>query len=187
MTEPGFWLEDHDKLKMYPSLSRLVCFLLKQSLNTFRYIQIHKKRLLPVGAPEFWHLTLLHERICESCRANGHDPPQVAATVIVLILFCFPLAPHWWEQGPHSDQELTWQARGLHGGLERLLLLRLHKDSASRTKTSNSNTTAENFTFHIIHCGIYQVDEIRYSLYFFQTVVLNDRKSSVHLNIYCGK
>ena len=154
-------------------------------MNNF-LIQDTQERLLPVEVPEFWHLTLLHERICEN-RLNGHDPPQVATTVIFLILFIFPLAPHWWEQGPHSDQELTWQARGLHGGLERLLLLPLPKDSASRIKKSNSNTTAEHFTFHIIHCGIYQVDEIRYSLYYVQTVVLNDRKSSVLLNIYCGK
>ena len=101
-----------------------------------------------MGAPEFWHLTLLHERV--SFKTNGHDPPQDSITVFFLVLVCVPLVPHWWVQELHINQELTLQARGLQGGVKRLLLRRAQKDSASRTKTSSKNATAKNFTFHII-------------------------------------
>jgi len=109
-----------------------------------------------VGVPEFGgHLTLLHERV--SFKTNGHDPPQDSSTVFFLVLVCVPLVPHWWVQELHTNQELTLQARGLQGGVKRLLRRRAQKDSASTTKSISKTTTPKTFTFHII-CGAYQVD-----------------------------
>jgi len=100
---------------------------------------------LVVGVPEFWQLSLLHERISDKC---GHDPPQVGVTVTVLPLVRVPLVPHKWVQGLHVDQELTWQERGLQ-----LLLLRRLQDSASGINTVITNAKTKNWIVHIQFFG----------------------------------
>ena len=101
-----------------------------------------------VGVPELWQLSVLHERVSD--KTFEHDPPQDSTTVFFLHLDCIPPVPHCWVQWLHFDQELTWQARGVHGGGAYVLLRQCPPDSVNPTKVSSAKAKTKSSSIHII-------------------------------------
>ena len=67
-----------------------------------------QEQTLLVEVPRVQTVTFV-TRISDKC---GHDPSQDSNTAFVLVLVCVPLDLHWWLQGPHLYQELTWHDGG---------------------------------------------------------------------------